>query len=57
MGRERSIIEREANAENEFAIQNRKALDALRKRKEELDAEILALEQKKLRKRIRLSSR
>ena len=50
MGRERSIIEREANAENEFAIQNRKALDALRKRKEELDAEILALEQKKIEK-------
>ena len=50
MGRERSISEREANAENEFAIQNRKALDALRKRKEELDAEILALEQKKIEK-------
>lgn len=48
MKRERSIIEREANAENEFAIQNRKALEALRKRKEELDAEILALEQKKI---------
>ena len=48
MKRERSIIERETNAENEFAIQNRKALEALRKRKEELDAEILALEQKKI---------
>lgn len=48
MKRERSIIERETNAENEFAIQNRKALEVLRKRKEELDAEILALEQKKI---------
>lgn len=50
MGRERSIIERENNAENEFAIQNRRALEALRKRKEELDGEILALEQKKIEK-------
>ncbi len=50
MGRERNIIERENNAENEFAIQNRKALEALRKRKEELDGEILALEQKKIEK-------
>lgn len=48
MKRERSIIERETNAENEFAIQNRRALEALRNRKEELDAEILALEQKKI---------
>ena len=50
MGRERSIIEREINAENEFAKQNRKALEALRKRKEELEAEILALEEKKINK-------
>lgn len=50
MGRERSIIERETNAENEFAIQNRKALEALRKRKEELAAESLALEKKKIEK-------
>ncbi len=50
MGRERSIIERENNAENEFAIQNRRALEALRKRKEELDKEILDLEQKKIEK-------
>lgn len=50
MGRERSIIEREINAENEFAKQNRKALEALRKCKEELEAEILALEEKKINK-------
>lgn len=50
MGRERIIIERETNAENEFAKQNRKALVALRKRKEELEAEILALEEKKIKK-------
>lgn len=50
MERERSIIERENNAENEFAIQNRRALEALRKRKEELDKEILDLEQKKIEK-------
>lgn len=50
MGRERSIIERENNAENEFAIQNRRTLEALRKRKEELDKEILDLEQKKIEK-------
>ena len=50
MGRERSIIERENNAENEFAIQNRRALESLRKRKEELDGEILALEQKRIEK-------
>ena len=50
MERERSIIERETNAENEFATQNRKALEALRKRKEELDAEILAIEKKKIEK-------
>lgn len=50
IGRERSIIERETNAENEFATQNRKALEVLRKRKEELDAEILALENKKIEK-------
>lgn len=50
MERERSIIKRENNAENEFAIQNRRALEALRKRKEELDKEILDLEQKKIEK-------
>lgn len=50
MGRERSIIERETNAENEFAMQNRKALEVLRKRKEELEAEIFALEEKKIEK-------
>ena len=50
MGRERSIIERENNAKNGFAMQNRRALEALRKRKEELDGEILALEQKKIEK-------
>lgn len=50
MERERGIIEREINAENEFATQNRKALDTLRKRKEALDAEIFALEQKKIEK-------
>ena len=48
MSRERSIIEREANAENEFAQQNRRALEALRLRKEELDEEIAALEQRKI---------
>lgn len=50
MERERSIIERENNAENEFAIQNRRALEALRKRKEELGKEILDLEQMKIEK-------
>lgn len=50
MNRERDIIEREINAENEFALQNRKALEVLRKRKEELDGEILALEQRKIEK-------
>lgn len=48
MNRERSIIERENNAENEFALQNRRALEALRNRKEELDKEIAALEQRKI---------
>ncbi|MBC3803551.1 hypothetical protein GH808_03755 [Acetobacterium fimetarium] len=48
MNRERDIISRETNAENEFATQNRAALDALRKRKEELNKEIAELEQKKI---------
>ena len=45
---ERDLIQRENNAENEFAIQNRKALEVLRKRTEELQAEIQGLEQKKI---------
>ena len=48
MNRERSIIERENNAENEFALQNRRALETLRLRKEELDRDIAALEQRRI---------
>lgn len=48
MNRERSIIERENNAENEFAMQNRRALETLRLRKEELDRDIAALEQRRI---------
>lgn len=48
MERERTIMEREMNAENGFALQNRKALEVLRTRKEELDADILDLEQRKM---------
>lgn len=50
MERERSIIERENNAENGFAIQNKRALKALIERKEELDGEILGLEKEKIEK-------
>ena len=46
MGRERKIIERETNAENKFAIENRKTLKVLIERKEELDEEIQGLDQK-----------
>lgn len=56
MNRERSIIERENNAENEFALQNRRALETLRVRKEELDKEIAALEQRKIEKEKEIES-
>lgn len=48
--REQSILEREMNAENGFARQSSKALEALRGRKEELDAELLDLEKEKIRR-------
>lgn len=47
LGRERELIERETNAENGFLLQNRKALEKLRARKEELNSEILKLEEKR----------
>lgn len=52
---ERNLIQRENNAENDFAIQNKKALEVLRKRTEELQEEILALEQKKIDAEIAIS--
>ena len=55
INRERKLIERENNAENEFAIQNRKALEVLRKRTEELQTDIHNLEQKKIEAEIQLA--
>lgn len=56
MDRERSIIEREINAENQFALQNRKSLETLRNSKAELDSEIQMIEQKKVDKEKELDS-
>lgn len=56
MNRERNIIERENNAENEFVLQNRHALKTLRDRKDELDKEIAALEQRKIEKEKEIES-
>lgn len=45
---ERNLIERENNAEAGFTAQNQRSLAALRKSQEELQAEILALQEKKI---------
>lgn len=52
---ERDLIERENNAENNFVNQNRNAIEVLRKRTEELQAEIQALELKKIDMEISIS--
>lgn len=54
--REQEILAREVNAENGFAKQSGKVLEALRKRKEELDGEILILEAEKIRRTDELDS-
>lgn len=45
---ERSLIERENNAENEFALQNQKALEVLRKRQAELQKSIAIIESQRI---------
>lgn len=45
---ERSLIERENNAENEFALQNQKALEVLRKRQVELQRSIEVLQNQRV---------
>lgn len=55
MSKERQLIERENNAENGFVVQNRKALDTLKKRLEEVQTDIQNLEQEKVEAEIRLS--
>lgn len=50
LNKERELIERENNAENEFVLQNQKALEVLRKRENELHKEIEVLETQKIAK-------
>ena len=45
---ERNLIERENNAEAGFTTQNQRSLESLRKSKEDLQSEILALQEKKI---------
>lgn len=55
LNKERALIERENNAENEFALQNNRALEVLRKRSNELQSEIQMYEQKKVEKETQIS--